>query len=316
MPTNAHAILDPSSLTAHADGHWLGWDTIPALGATAGEQLAEQTNICFRASQTADSYLNQTLRADVALEELRAPDYRANIPGTGTGSLQILASRWPVAQVVGAQVSPATSFPPAWVSIPPEYLRLGFYGLQTISGTASTDASGVGTMWIEIAPGYVNWASGRNAWRIQIAYINGWPHTSLTAAATSGTDTLEVDDVTGWAGYNGQIYDGAQTEGITGSEATATSPLTVIGQTVQSGPGTLTLASPLQFGHPAGTLVTAMPYNVIWAVALFASAEALTRGATAVTVPGIPGSMTGGGTDVDGLVKRAQDLLAPYKRII
>jgi hypothetical protein len=45
--------------------------------------------------------------------------------------------------------------------------------------------------------------------------------------------------------------------------------------TVQAGPGTLTLSAPLQFAHAAGTVVSALPEDVLRGVALHAAVQAL-----------------------------------------
>ena len=70
--------------------------------------------------------------------------------------------------------------------------------------------------------------------------------------------TLPVDDCTGWAitsefgvtGAAGTVYDTGQQETMQVTAASAT-----------SGPGTLTLASALTFGHGNGTMVTTLPQS-------------------------------------------------------
>ena len=65
---------------------------------------------------------------------------------------------------------------------------------------------------------------------------------------------------------------------------------------VTSGPGTLTLAAPLQSSHAAGTIVSSLPPNAGWAAIMFCVSQALARGATSTTVHQIPGGPGGGGT--------------------
>ena len=126
--------------------------------------------------------------------------------------------------------------------------------------------------------------TGRNRFRVAFTYISGWPHTSLTAAAAAGASTIGVDDCTGWllTGTNGEtvgaagiVYDamGGGQEPVTFTAASAT-----------TGPGTLTLSSPLHYAHAPGIMVSALPQTVIWATALLAGEAALTRGATATTI--------------------------------
>lgn len=316
--------VTPASLVLMPLG--IGWNTIPYAGASPSEQLAEQTNICWRATHTAESMCNQSLRSDIALEEFIGPDFRMHIKGAGAGVGEVIASRWPVTQVLGGQYSPTNSFPPAWTPIPSNQFRIASPAVQTVTaltvpnvqaGMVAPESSGAGAMFIEFAPGLVTWFMGRDAWRLQVAYINGWPHTSLTEPALAGADTLSVDDVTGWTGAGGQIYDGANTEPILVTSVSAQT-ISIVDQEVPTGPGTITLQSPLANSHPAGVLVTALPYQIVWAAGLIAAAQALMRGASAVTAPAIPGSMTpsGGTASAEEMMIEAEALLAPYKRII
>ena len=98
---------------------------------------------------------------------------------------------------------------------------------------------------------------GRNGWAIQVSYVNGYPHCSLTAACAAGDTTIPVNDCTGWAitnyygtftGATGRVVDSGQQEAV---HVTAAS--------VTAGPGTLTLSSALNYPHQAGVLVTTMP---------------------------------------------------------
>ena len=89
--------------------------------------------------------------------------------------------------------------------------------------------------------------------------MHGWPHAGLTTAGSASTSSLVVDDCTGWGppgsnsaanstyGATGVIYDGASQETIQCTSASAT-----------VGPGTLSLASPLNYTHSAGVMVSAL----------------------------------------------------------
>jgi hypothetical protein len=210
-------------------------------------------------------------------------------------------------------VSPNSSFPRQWTVLPTgsydvERPVVGLYGTNAASG------AGEGGQSVLLAPGHVTWGPGRWGTRIQISYINGWPHTSLTTAAAIGASTLAVDDCTGWAitsetgtaGATGTVYDSGQQEVIQVTSASVT-----------SGPGNLTLAAPATFAHAAGTLVSALPESIMWAVMMFAASMALTRGATTTTVQTVPGAAAaGGGKGAMDLVSAGENLLKPFRRVI
>ena len=289
----------------------ISWSTIPPGRAVTPEQrLAEQLNICMRASAQADTYCNQVLRATVDNEFHDGPDFRVTLQRS-TGNTRVILQRWPVLQVLSVQVSP-NSFPRQWTTVP-----AGMFDVENpvvgLYGTNAPSAAGEGGQSILIAPGFLSWVNGRWGFRLQIQYVNGWPHTSLTAASTAGATTVTVDDCTGWApftqganGATGVVYDSGQQEVVQVTAASAT-----------SGPGTLTLASPLQFQHVAGTLVSTLPASVMWAVIMMGSAIALTRGATSTTVQTIPGGGGGGsGKGPQDLTGEAELLLHPFRRVI
>jgi hypothetical protein len=153
---------------------------------------------------------------------------------------------------------------------------------------------------------------------VLVSYVNGWPHTSLTAAAAAGARTLSVDDVTGFAGATAFSYDGAMTETVSVTAVAATSPLPLpngVGA-AQTGPGTITLASPLTHAHAVGTVVSALPANVIWAAALAAAAQVLEGGYTSISVQNISGSLTEGGNGVGDVQTEYEWLLEPFARRI
>ena len=256
--------------------------------------------------------MNQVLRATIDWEQVAGPDYRVTVQN-GTGNGRIILSRWPILSILSVQVAPNAVFPRQWTSLPAgnwdtEVPPLSVY--NTIAPSAAID----GGQAIVIPPGWVNWGLGRHGWLVRVSYINGWPHTSLTSAVAAGTQTLPVDDTTGWAitsewgqtGAAGIVYDSGFQETV---QCTAAS--------VTSGPGNLTIASPLNFAHNAGVMVTSLPQQVIGAVILFSAAEALTRGATSTTVHSIPGGGgSGGGKGPEDLIGEGELLLHPLKRTI
>jgi hypothetical protein len=259
-----------------------------------------------------NGYVNFPLRSGINTEYLDGPDYRATVQNS-TGVGRLIMQRWPIIQITSVSVSPATAFPRQYTALP-----AGSWDIEVpvLSGYLPS-GSGEGGQAILIAPGALNWACGRWGWRVKVQYVHGWPHTSLTAAASAGASTVTVEDITAWAppsstqaGASGVVCDitGGQ-ESVTVTAATPTSGST------QSGPGTLTLAAPLTYAHPAGIIVSAQPADVLWASALYAAADALTRGATATQLR----SATGGGgppTGGEQLRKDAEDILQPFKRII
>lgn len=293
----------------------ISWDSIPpGRSVTAAQHTAEQLNICMRATAEADAICNQVLRATVDTEYLSGPNFRITIQNS-TGNARVVLQRWPILSISSIQVSPNT-FPRQWTTVPTGYYDIEF-PVVGLYGTSAPSGAGEGGQSILIAPPYVSWCNGRHGFWVKVQYVNGWPHTSLTANALVGATTISVDDCTGWtttaeatglSGVTGVVYDSGNQEvaQVTGASAT-------------SGPGTLTLAAPLVFAHTAGTLFTSLPGSAMWAVIELASAQALTRGATATTVQQIPG---GGGTagsgpmKVAGLVAQAKADLAPFRRVV
>jgi hypothetical protein len=277
---------------------------------TLGQKTAALYNMCQSATQQAEEYCNQPLRATLATEQQTGPDYYLTVQ-TGSGMGRMLLQRWPVTQITAVQVAPAT-FPLQWAAVPAGYWQPE-RPIQPAYGTNAPPASGQGGQAILIAPGYVNWANGRNGFFCQATYMSGWPHTSLTATGSASSTAVSVDDCTGWApagtasaasttnGCVGVIYDGSSQETVTCTAASAA-----------SGPGTLTLSSGLSYTHSAGVMVSALPANVIWGSALFAAADALTRGATSTTVRSMPGHAAGP-QGADELRIEAELKLRPYK---
>ena len=268
-------------------------------------------NILGRATARADSYASQVLRATLDTEQVAGPDYRVTVQN-GTGNGRIILSRWPILQIVSVMVAPNAVFPRQWTSLASGQWDIEVPSLPIYSSAAPSAAIDGGQA-IVIPPGWVNWGLGRHGWLVRVSYINGWPHTSLTAAVTAGTQTLPVDDCTGWAitsewgqtGAAGIVYDSGFQETV---QCTAAS--------VTSGPGNLTIASPLNYAHNAGVMVTSLPQSVIGAVILFSAAEALTRGATSTTVHSIPGGGASGGKGPEDLIGEGELLLHPLRRSI
>jgi len=288
--------------------------------------MAEIWNLCSRATSRVNGYCNQTLRATIDTELLWGPDYRVTVgPASGGASptpywgnspaqnAKIILSRWPVLEVTQVQTCPSSVWPQQWTALPAGYAAplvppLGVYG------SVAPDGSAEGSQTIIVGGGYINWQLGRNGWAIQVTYINGWPHTSLTSAVAAGVTSLPVADCTGWAienyydtytGATGAIEDSGQQEAVHVTAASAA-----------KGPGNLTLASATNYPHAAGTIVTTMPQSIQQACIYFCTAEALTRGATSTTIHSVGGSAQHTGGDVDGLITLAELMLHPYRRTL
>jgi hypothetical protein len=159
---------------------------------------------------------------------------------------------------------------------------------------------------------------GRGGQRVQVSYVNGWPHTSLTATAQQGATSLSVDDVTGWAGASGFAYDGAATEQLSAASVTPTTPLVLPNGagTAQAGPGTITLSSPLAYEHLKGTVISALPAIVIEAAVYAASVQALDAGIDSVAIQTLAGEHISSGSSIKDISTEYELLLDPFRRHI
>ena len=299
--------ITPTILTNAPTG--ISWSTIPDRNAVPAAQTAAQLDICARASSMIDGACNQPLRCTVDVETWTGPgDFRCQLQPTGV--TRLLSSRRPVTAVIGGRVSSSASFPRSWQTVPanqfePEIALIGVYG------TTAPGASGAGGQAILMAPGWVTWCFGRMSSRIEVTYLNGWPHCSIQAPVTAGATSVTVDNITGWLGAAGNVYDGGQQEFVT---VTAVTPAVTGAIT---GPGTLGLSAPLTYGHPAGALLSTLPQSVHQAALYYCIAQALTRGATATAVQAVSGGATGGGpSSSEDYYKLADSLVQPYKLVI
>lgn len=294
----------------------VSWNIIPEPGAFADAQTAEQMNICWRATSIVDTFCNQVLRATVDTEVLSGPGAPRVGVQQATGNGLLVMRRWPVTEVLAVLIAPNRSWPRVWTPVPVGMFEVDQPLINVATDTASATAPDGGSS-ILVAPGHVTWRYGRNGLRIAVSYTNGWPHTSLTADASAGDIVLRVDDVTGWVGASGFGYDGASTESVAVDSVWAAVPLILPNGAgiVQTGPGTITLTSPLAYGHAAGAVVSALPTSVLWATVLAATTQALESGITAVTIQELPGSQTTGGKGVTDLQDQYEKLLNPFRRV-
>jgi hypothetical protein len=287
----------------------ISWSTIPERGASPAAQYAAQLDFCVRATAMVDALCNQPLRATVDTDEVVGPGtwYCQNQPA---GTTRIMLSRSPIIQVVGGQVSAAAAFPPSWTTVDANQFRIEkpVFGVY---GTSAPSAAGEGGQAVIMAPGWVTWGFGRETSLVQVQYINGWPHGSLTAAVDALATRVHVDDITGWDGASGTIYDSGSQEVVFVDSVTPDTADAI------SGPGYLELSTALAYSHAAGTLVSTLPGSVQQAGILLATSQALTRGATATTVQTISGVGTGqAGGSAEALAKAAKELLIPFARYL
>lgn len=298
--------ITPAMLLGFATG--IAWNSWPARNSTDQQRYAAQLNVCARATGMVDLRLNMPVRATVNVETFRGPG-TFEVQNDAAGVTKILTSRNLVTAVLGGRISASGAFPPSWTTIPADQFEPA-NSVGTAPGSTAPGAAGDGGQTIRLAPGWVNWWAGRESSRLEVRYVSGWPHASLSAAAAAAETTVAVDDITAWDGAVGVVYDDVQ-------EAVTVSSVTPDVADAVTGPGTLTLTVGLSNPHEAGVLVSCLPANIQLATAYLASAEALQRGATATAVQAISGSSTGGGPQsAADYVKMAYDMIDNYGRVI
>ncbi len=191
----------------------VSWASIGQSSSTRPSPALNQAsldNICWQASNQAETEAGQPLRATVQTETLSGPSHRLGILPSGVA--RFTTSQGPVLKVTRVQVHVAAAFPYTnWTTLPrthayPEEEAYGLYN-STAPGMATA-----GGFAIYIDGTYVNWLLGPKGTRVQVTYVAGFPHTQLTTKVTAGATTLQVDDVTGWAGAVGWISDATKTE--------------------------------------------------------------------------------------------------------
>lgn len=316
----ATPYVTPAMITNAPTG--VSWAIIPFPKSTSSQQFAEQTNICWRATQIVDGYVNQVFRSTIDNEQYSGPgSYRINVE-QATGNIRWVLTRSPVTEILAVQVSSNAAFPRQWQNLPSGYWDIEVPLIGVYGSYVSGGSGGGGGQAIYVAPGFASWALGRSGYRFACSYLNGWPHAGLIADVTAGATTMRVDDVTGMTDANLFVYDGASTETVHVASVAADVNVTLPngGGTVPAGPGTLTLSAPLLFNHagsiPATVTVSAIPTDVLWATVLAATTQALDAGITSVSIQNLPGSQTVGGHGIQELITSYEMLLEPYKRVV
>jgi hypothetical protein len=296
--------INPEILRAASTG--ISWQEIPARNSTPAQQIAEQWNICRRATSMIDTEVNQRLRATVSTETLPCPDYRVTIIGS-TGAALVILARKPILSVLSGQIA-ALSPPLVYQPIPGNAFVINQPAPGVYDSSVPGDAAESGQT-LTLAAGYVTAWAGRRGQMLQVTYISGYPHCTLTADSPAGSDALTVDDTTGWAppagtaaGASGMAYSSGNEEVV---RCQATSAV--------RGPGTLILDAPTGLAHQAGTIISALPSQVMQAAILFAVSQALVRGATATQIGSISGG-TSHGDNPAWFAGEAELLCKPYRR--
>lgn len=308
--------VTPAMLLASNFG--ISWSTFPKQGASASDQLSAQLDICSTVTSEMDTLANQTLRATVDVEQEFGPDQQITILRNGWARFRL--SHWPILQLVGAQVSPAGSNPFSYTTIPATALITEHNTLPE-AGTTVPAGAGPGPTAALIAPGYVSWANGRKGYFVQVTSVNGFPLAGIDAPVVAGATSIHVDDITGWVGARGTVFDPPWRESIT---VTAVTP-DVAGAI--AGPGTMTLSSPLQFGHTPAVggatepdqriLVSTMPQALIQAGYYLATHYGLIRGATASVMQTARATVvTSGVKSAMDWYDRGSEIIGRYGRVL
>jgi hypothetical protein len=309
----------------------VAWTILPEPGSSLGEQQAVATSICWRATSMIDTDARQVLRATIDNEALTGPGSARFGFQQGSGLALLYMRRWPVTEVLGIQMSWNRSFPRIWSTVAAGQYDVNHPLINMAADTASATAPDGGSSILVnpralypppaggsiYAPAW-NRQPPRNSLRLIVSYLNGWPHTSLTEDADEGDTSISVDDVTGWTGAAGFAYDGASTEPMSATAVSANMPVNLpnnIG-TAQAGPGTLTLSSPLNFSHAAGTLVSSLPASLMQAAILACAIQAMDAGIESISVQTTSGSTTTGGNGIDDLRKMYWQFLNAFIRVI
>ena len=292
MTVGLTPYITPTMLKAANFG--ISWTTFPTTGASDPERTAALLEVCSTVTSEMDTIANLTLRATVDTESEYGPDWIITLLPNGWSRFRL--ANWPITQIVGAQVSPASTVPPAWLTVPIEAIQTEHAALANPDAIIPNGASPGATAAL-LAPGYVNWSNGRKGWLVQVTTINGFPVSGITQTAVAGATSIHVDDVTGWwnptvsLGGRGTIYDPPFREVVEIVGAHSDDGSSELGI---SGPGVLTLSQGLQFTHAPSAggaegpdqrvLLSSMPPALIQAAQYLSIHYGLIRGTTAAVV--------------------------------
>lgn len=295
----------------------IAWNLIPDINADDAAKAAEQTNIIWRATSMVDTECNQILRATVDNEQLTGPRSQRCGFLPGTQIPQLVMRRSPITSILAVQITATDAFPESFSALPATDYRVQHPLINMYTDAASATApDGAGT--ILLAKHWLRRTMRRNQKTLLVSYTNGWPHTSLTGPASQGDTQIQVDDVTGWTGAVGMVYDGSATEPTTANAVSADSPLQLPNGagTAQTGPGTVTLTAPLSYDHETGVLVSSLPPIVQQATIYACVLQALESGIDAITAETLPGRETVAGHGLEWIEGEFEKKLNAFRRVV
>jgi hypothetical protein len=180
---------------------------------------------------------------------------------------------------------------------------------MSVYGTSAPGAVADVNQAVILQPGFMG--LGRMGTAVTVTYINGYPHSALTANYSSGVSAIHVDDITGMVGAFCTFYSADD------SLQEASTVLTAVPDAAGalSGPGTLTLNGTTANAHAKGDLFTTIPASIQQACILMATSMALVRGGTATSVQSMPGTGLNSGGSGQNFANEAEIMVHPYKRI-
>lgn len=193
----------------------VSWKTMGQPGGTSpspDENQAALLDLCLTATSLADDELNQSVRCSLVSEELYAPSHWASI--LQNQMARLLTAFNPVVDVPFAATTYASApYPKTWKVLQPgmvwaERRPTGVYGVSSPSPV------GGGLNSILMAGNLVASNLGRYGQQIAVCYSHGWPHADLTATASAGDQTLQVDETAGFVGAAATVRDGANSEDV------------------------------------------------------------------------------------------------------
>jgi len=318
------------------------------------QNTAALLSICLTATTEVEAECNQRLACQVITEQLVGPGHRIGIQNSGmarfitsfTPVSKVVAglvapvgvphpnytlipagNAYPEEQPAATGLTTPYQFGGgmAAIMINPAYMGWGWgregtlVVMQYLNGWPNaqlTEDAAAGATTLEVSE--VAGMTGADVWISDGGYMEEVSVTSATVTppAWSAASNYRAGQLVTYQGatYQGLIASGPGTPAGVQTPQTASTPWWIT-PAEPTGPGTLTLATPTLFAHTAPVLVTGLPYNVRWATALYAKAQALQRGLATVSVPGTGGKAAAADDAIDAARMEAVAVLAAYRRI-
>ena len=273
-------------------------------GGDANVQTQALQEIIGRASSWIDQFTCGawgTLAATQTVENAR-------VWGNRVGQIIVHPKYWPILSVDTFSYSVVGA--PGW-------------GAVGAGGGFSSNAASISpatSVWIEpqqfiVQPtGVAQWnlnsayGIGPGEYQCQWTYTNGWPVTTLAAAASVGSTSIVPMDVTGiYPGTRLTVYDMPHDEPI------------VVASSYAPGASVVPLVSPLSYAHPVTAMVTNIPPSIKQAAILATTAFIKQRGSGALVVQDMgavsqaPAGIT---QNSAGDWSQAERLLQPFKQMM